>query len=96
MIKDKIMEIFTSAKETLGINKKSSKDIAKDRLKLVLFHDRGDISPEKVEQIRLEILEILKKHMEIEDSEMEFKILKNEEDKESPSIVANIPIKNLK
>lgn len=26
---------------------KNSKDVAKDRLKLVLIHDRGDFSPEK-------------------------------------------------
>ena len=31
------------------------KDVAKDRLKLILIHDRGDIDPETIDKIRMEI-----------------------------------------
>ena len=96
MTNNKCIEIIEKIKDLFNVNKVSSKDIARERLKLVLFHDRADIPPEKVELIRLEIMEILKKHMEISDEEMEFKILKNDEDRNSPTIVANIPLKNLK
>ena len=35
--------------------KKSSKDLAKDRLKLVLVHDRANVSPDFLESIKDEI-----------------------------------------
>ena len=37
-------------------NKTTPKEVAKDRLKLILIHDRGDLSPETLDKIRKEIL----------------------------------------
>ena len=33
-------------------NKPTPKEVAKDRLRLILIHDRGDIAPEVIEKIR--------------------------------------------
>ncbi len=41
--------------------KKSSSDIAKDRLKLVLVSDRASCSPELMQKIRSDIIEVLSK-----------------------------------
>ena len=39
--------------------KKSSSDVAKDRLKLVLVSDRATCSPEIMQKIRSDIIEVL-------------------------------------
>ena len=39
--------------------------IAKDRLKLILIHDRGDLPQETLEKIRIEILQVISKYIEI-------------------------------
>ena len=47
-------------------DKKSSKNIAKERLKLVLVHDRVDCSPELIELIQRDIIEVISKYAEID------------------------------
>ena len=37
-------------------NKTTPNEVAKDRLKLILIHDRGDLAPETLDKIRKEIL----------------------------------------
>jgi len=46
--------------------KQDSKDIAKERLRLVLVHDRASVSPELMEQIKEEIIKVISKYMEID------------------------------
>jgi len=78
-------------------NKPTPKDVAKDRLKLILIHDRGDIPHETLEKIRMEILEVISKYIEIDSDDVEIAVSKSETlDGNSPSLVANIPIKNIK
>ena len=72
------------------------KDVAKDRLKLILIHDRGDIDPETIDKIRMEILQVLSKYIEIEADDVEIALNRagSDEDGNGPALVANIPIKN--
>ena len=78
-------------------NRPTPKDVAKDRLKLILIHDRGDIPHETLERIRMEILEVISKYIEIDSNDVEIAVSKPETlDGNSPSLVANIPIKNIK
>ena len=78
-------------------SKPSPKDVAKDRLKLILIHDRGDLPHETLDKIRLEILEVLSKYIEISIDDVEIAVSKSENlDGNNPSLVANIPIKNIK
>lgn len=79
-----------------GIGKTSSKDVAKDRLRLILIHDRSTISPEIVDKIRNEILQVISKYVEIDNSEVEIALTRTDEEEGNfPALVANIPIKKL-
>lgn len=66
--------------------KKSSSEIAKDRLKILLISDRVNCSPEMMEMIKVDIAKVLSKYMKIDADGMEIEISKK------PAIFANIPI----
>jgi cell division topological specificity factor len=76
----------------------SSKDVAKERLRLVLVHDRADCSPEFLELIKTDIIGIISGYMEIDEEGLEIKLTRMPRDKVStvPALVANIPIKKVK
>jgi cell division topological specificity factor len=77
--------------------KPSSSDVARDRLKLVLVHDRANCSPELLEMIRGEILEVLEKYVNIDSSKLDIRISNHEKDFEGkPALIANIPITSMK
>lgn len=79
-------------------SKQKPKDVAKDRLKLILIHDRGNISSETLNKMRKEILEVLSKYIEIEADDVEISVTKSEEveGEGASSLVANIPIKGVR
>lgn len=79
--------------------KNRSKDVAKDRLKLVLVHDRVNVSPDFLETIKDEIMQVLAKYMDVADSGLDINITtaQSEDGKSQvPALTANIPIKNMK
>lgn len=83
--------------DLLSMFKSSSKDVAKERLKLILIHDRADLSPELLDVIKEEILSVIAKYVEIDNSDVEVKLTKtNMDEGNSPALVANIPIKRTK
>jgi len=45
-----------------------SKSVAKDRLKLVLMHDRSDIPAPTLEKMRAEVIEVIRKYVEIDEA----------------------------
>lgn len=77
----------------------SSKETAKERLHLVLMQDRANVSADFLELMKQEIIEVIKKYIEVEESAIDVR-LTNEvgEDgsKGAPSLYANIPILNIK
>ncbi|MBU3176688.1 cell division topological specificity factor MinE [Clostridium estertheticum] len=78
-------------------NKIFSKDIASDRLKLILIHDRADISPDFLEMIKSDILQVISKYAEIETGNIEVRLTTTDEyEGNSPALIANIPIKKIK
>ena len=79
-------------------NKVTPKEVAKDRLRLILINDRGALAPEMLDKIRGEILEVISKYIEIdgEDIDISFNRAEDEEGNSGPALVANIPIKNIK
>lgn len=83
-----------------GLSKRQKpKDVAKDRLRLILIHDRGDIPEETIEKIRGEILDVLAKYIEIECEDVEISVTKSdnlEGGDANSSLVANIPIKGIR
>jgi len=77
--------------------KTSSKDVAKERLKLILIHDRSRVSPELLECIKEDILRVLSKYVEIDNGEIDVKMTTVEEiEGDSPALIASIPIKKMK
>jgi cell division topological specificity factor len=79
--------------------KKSSSDVAKDRLKLVLVSDRATCSPEIMQKIRSDIIEVLSKYAEIDMDGIDINITnvdtETNDGKTVPALYANIPIKTM-
>jgi len=76
-----------------------SKDLAKERLKLVLIHDKANVSPQFLEMVKGEIIKVIKKYMEIDEEALDIQLTKiksDEGDRIVPQLVANIPILNVK
>ena len=76
-----------------------SKDIAKERLKLVLINDRTGLSPKTLEILRVEILNVIKKYLDIDENALDIQMTntKSEDGKTMvPALIANIPIKKVK
>ena len=71
--------------------KEKSGKVAKKRLQMVLIQDRASVSPEVMEKLRDDIIQVISKYMVINKSDMEIS-LENVED--SVALVANIPEQN--
>ena len=56
-----------------GKDNKQSKDVAKERLKLVLVHDRSDPSPKFLEMIEGDIIRVIKEYAEIDEEGLDIK-----------------------
>ncbi|MGI6586017.1 MAG: cell division topological specificity factor MinE [Gracilibacteraceae bacterium] len=77
----------------------SSKDIAKERLKLVLIHDRANVSPQFLEMIKGELIKVISDYMEIDEEGLEIKLTRTKREIDNstvPALVANIPITRMK
>ncbi|MDP6193122.1 MAG: cell division topological specificity factor MinE [Prochlorococcus sp.] len=68
----------------------ASATTARERLQLVLAHDRSDLSPELLEQMRREIFEVVAKYVEIDLEGGEVSL---ETEDRMTALVANLPIK---
>ncbi len=75
-----------------GKNRQSSSEIARQRLRLVLIQDRIELSPEKMEQMKQEILEVVSRYMVVEDDFIEFEVRRLEE---LIMLVSNIEVKDV-
>ena len=86
-----------SAKKPAAIAK--SKEAAKERLHLVLMQDRANVSADFLELMKQEIIEVIKKYIDIDESAIDVR-LTNKENEDgtngAPALYANIPIINMK
>ena len=79
--------------------RKSSREIAKDRLKILLISDRVNCSPEMIDMIKNDIAKVISKYMKIDANSMEIQITKTNgkgRSLKNPTLYANIPILDLK
>jgi cell division topological specificity factor len=86
------MALLDFIQRLLGLQKPSA-TTAKERLQLVLAHDRSDLNPELLEQMRREILEVVQKYVEIDIDGGDVSLAT--EDRVT-ALVANLPIRRTK
>lgn len=76
-----------------------SKDAAKERLHLVLMQDRANVSADFLDLMKQEIIEVIKKYIDIDESAMDVRLTNKDNGDGSngaPALYANIPILNIK
>lgn len=93
---DSIMKFFKKFKKS---EKEESKSTAKERLHLVLAQDRANISADFLEMMKQEIIEVIKKYIDIDEKAIDVR-LTNKEGEDgtvgAPALYANIPIITIK
>jgi len=77
----------------LGKESASSKMVAKERLQLVLIHDRASMSPDMLNSLREDVIKVISKYIDIDEAALEFDLCQDEKD---VALVANIPVIKMK
>jgi cell division topological specificity factor len=75
--------------ERLTGKKTSSADQAKERLSLVLIHDRTDLSPEDLRSLKDRLIEVISDYVKIDTRQTEIEI---KTDGREQTLIANIPL----
>ena len=70
----------------------SSSDVARRRMRLVLIQDRIDLSPDKMDQMKQEIWEVVSRYMVVDDEFLEFEVRRFDE---LVMLVSHIEVKDL-
>lgn len=73
--------------------KKKSQSVAKERLQLVLIHDRSDISPEVMERLRRDLISVISSYMDVDTDNIEMDF---DREGKKVALVANIPVTCMK
>jgi len=68
-----------------------SANAAKERLKLVLIHDRTDLTPKAVDQMKNELMEVISRYIAIDPEAVRIDVT---QDGREQRLVADIPIKS--
>ena len=71
--------------------KKNSAESAKERLQLVLIHDRTDLTPAELDSLKDDLIAVISRHVNIDANSMQIGV---EHDGRSQRLVADIPIKS--
>jgi len=85
--------VFDLIQKLFGTDATCSKDVAKERLRLVLVHDRVNTSPQFMEGLKDDMIEVISKYMDINEQTMEVHFAHTET---SVALIANIPVHNMK
>ena len=72
---------------------KNSKDVAKDRLKLVLIHDRASLSPTMMENLRKDLVQVISKYLDFDENAVDVQMAEQDN---MTMLEVNIPVANVK
>ena len=72
--------------------KKRSAESAKERLQLVLVHDRTDLTPAQLEALKDELLKAITRYIDIDTEAVQIGL---ERDGRSQRLVADIPLRSV-
>lgn len=75
-----------------GRRKRGSSTTAKDRLRFVLQHDRINLPPERMEQMKTDILAVIVKYVVVDKDHVEIDL--QQLDRSHSKLVAEIPLVN--
>lgn len=90
------MNIFpVFSKQKIKFEAISSKNVAKDRLELILLAERMQSSPEMMAQMKREIQEVIQKYLNVDYTRMNIQIDLTNEIKQGVEHVKTIQIKRL-
>jgi len=73
----------------LGRDQKSARQ-AKERMKLVLIHDRTDLTPSAMEALKDELISVISRHVEIEPDQVRIEMA---QDGREQRLIADIPLR---
>ena len=76
-----------------GRESSSSKNVAKERLRLVLVHDRANVSPDLLTSLKNDLIKVISNYMEIDEKALEVSLDSSDN---QVALVANIPVKKMK
>ena len=96
---ENILKFFRKLGKNENKETNGSKNMAKERLHLVLMQDRANVSADFLEMMKQEIIEVIKKYIEVEEKEIDVRLtneVKEDGTTGAPSLYANIPILNIK
>ena len=96
---ENITKFFKNWKKKESKSDNKSRETAKERLHLVLMQDRANVSADFLELMKQEIIEVIKKYIDVDESAIDVR-LTNKENSDgtngAPALYANIPILNIK
>lgn len=81
---NKILSLFGQS-----VQKEDSKDLAVNRLRVVLMQDRTNLTPELLQRMRKELIDLLSKYVEMDKEALE---LNFEQDGEQMALMLSIPV----
>ena len=84
---------MTSFLQRIFGSEKASKELAKDRLKLVLIHDRASLSPAMMDNLRRDLVEVISKYMDFEETSLDVQMAEQDN---MTMLEVNIPVASVK
>lgn len=73
----------------LGKDQKSA-NFAKERMKLVLIHDRTDLTPRALDELKDELIEVISQHVEIDPDTVSIEM---SQEGRQQRLIADIPLR---
>lgn len=71
---------------------KSSGQVARKRMQVVLMHDRMDITPDIMDAVRKDIIAVLSRYMEIDSGSLKVDL---QQGKDFTALISNVQIKRV-